>query len=214
MFINRPHRPLPHNDHSESGDTIKDASEDSDFLANHGGKIALVGFSFAAALVYRWFKGGKNRTNLEEQITLESPLHPYESNDLRVKNSMTCSQFGNFEAKCRAKFIDGYATYDDFVLFFQQQQQDAYTIKEGYVIDRVILNFVEGSSSQVDTRRHDGRYPISFFLVALSNVVNASPDDRIVLLFDIAKHLSYEELQRNEEKDASTGQNVVCEFEN
>ena len=183
MFINRPTRPLPPIGHTDIRKGV-DAPDDTDFLTKHGGKVALFGFSFAAALIYRWFIGGKNRTALEEQITLESPLHPYEANDLRVKNSMTTSQFRIFQAKCNEKFSDGYSTYDEFVLLFQQQC--VYEINEGYVIDRTILNFINNTSAG-----RNGRHPVSFFLVALSNVVTASPDDRIMLLFDIAQHLPY-----------------------
>lgn len=192
MFIDRPRRPhIP--DHSIPENTASgDAHEESDFLSNHGGKIALVGFSFAAALVYRWFIGGKNRTDLEEEITLKSPLHPYESNDLRLRNSMTCLQFNEFVTKCREKFPDGLATYDEFVRLFQQQR--VCPLNDGYVIDRVILDYVEAKSPCSSALARKARFPVSFFLVALSNAVNSPPDNRMGILFDVAKSVTEEEL--------------------
>jgi hypothetical protein len=200
MFVHRPPRPLPPADQLDGGKEDADARTDSsggaDFLTDHGGKIALVGFSFAAALVYRWFKGGRNRTELEEQITLMSPLHPYECNELRVRNSMTCSQFTSFCIKCREKFAsDGLATYDAFVKYFREQ--NVYKIKDGYLLDRVVLKYLEAISSTGEISVHSARLPVSFFLVALSNVVNATPDDRIALLFDVAKGMTKEELVNN-----------------
>jgi len=194
MFIDRPRRPLlPNHSIPETTDntTSGDTPDGSDFLSNHGGKIALVGFSFAAALVYRWFIGGRNRTDLEEEITLKSPLHPYESNDLRIRNSMTCLQFHDFAKKCREKFPDGLASYDEFVQFFQHQKM--YALTDGYVIDRVVLDYLKASSSRGVMARRT-RFPMSFFLVALSNAVNVPPDDRMNMLFEVAKSMTIEEL--------------------
>lgn len=176
-------------------------------VTNQTGKVALIGFTFAASLIYRWFIGGKNRTELEEEVALGSPLHPYESNDLRIKNSMTCAQFSALEANCRKQFVDGYSTYEDFVLFLQQQQ-DTCTIVDGYVIDRTILSAIEHTSSG-----KTGRHPISFFLVALCNVVNASPDEKIVLMFNIAKHLSSEECTKNEKNGSCDEKDEVKTYD-
>lgn len=165
--------------------------------------MALVGFSFAAALIYRWYVGTCNRSNFEDQLAEESPLHPYESNELRSGNSMTCDQFVELENQCRREFPDGLATYQEFVSFMKSI--DLYKVKGGYLLDRIVLGFIQREKgSDVKTRR----YPISFFLVALTNVIDAAVDDRVELLFHLAKHLSSEERDflANDVKEGSSNE--------
>lgn len=181
MFVGRSTSPLLHQQ-STSTDEPNGPSGNEDLLSRHGGKIALFGFSFATALIYRWFIGGKNRTDLEEKITEESPLHPYESNDLRIKNTLTVEQLKAFASRSYDEFPDGHAKYTEFIDLFQKHVDCR--IREGNVMDRIILNRLENTYPGID-----GRHPISFYLVALSNAVYVPVDDRIALLFEIAKLL-------------------------
>ena len=62
-------------------------------LAQHGGKLAVVGFSLACFLIYRFFKSGTDRTATEESLHVCSPLEPYESNELRMNNEVSTAQY-------------------------------------------------------------------------------------------------------------------------
>ena len=63
--------------------------EDDSFLSRHGGKVALVGFAFAIGLVYRWFRNGWNRTDMEKEIERKRIMDPLEAADFSRSNSMT-----------------------------------------------------------------------------------------------------------------------------
>ena len=205
MFINRP-AAAPSSRNLRHGEDASDVSHDDDLLSKHGGKIAIFGFSFSAALIYRWFIGGKNRTDLEEKIAEDSPLHPYESNELRSRNSMTCHELRQFAMKCREKFPDGYSTYNEFILFCQQHGLQP--MCEGYVLDRVILKYMKNTAAGTC-----GRHSVDFFLVALSNAVTDAPDNRIELMFDIAKNSGWKVGDNTSPTKNSENGNLYCDQE-
>lgn len=164
---------------------------DKDFLSMHGGKIALFGFSAAAALIYRWLQGGKNKKKVEENIVRESPLHPYESNDLRLKNSMTVDQFKSFADACLSQFPSGAASYKDFLSFFHKST--SYRIVDAYVLDRLVLHYVETNMAIHASIDSDVKLPISLLLVVLSNVVTGDPRDRAEMFFSTCRNTAVDE---------------------
>jgi len=151
-----------------------------DFLDKHSGKLAAAVLSAIAALIYWWIRGSRNRTELEEMINDESPLHPYESAELRTMNSLTCDQYLDFVRSCLQNFPSHRVTYKDFIRFFNEQTQ--YTVKGGYIIDRIVMTYRE--EHQLG---EDAELPLGFLLTVLSNVTNSSPLDRAEILFDVAR---------------------------
>lgn len=66
------------------------------WLGRHGGKVALVAFSVAAALIYGFFQGATNKNKMEDAMAALEPVDPYEVNEMRL----------NCTAPARAK-LDG-----------------------------------------------------------------------------------------------------------
>lgn len=61
--------------------------EDTSFLARYGGKIATFALAVAAGLLYGFFKGVSNKDKAEETIMNETPIEPYEMQELRYAYS-------------------------------------------------------------------------------------------------------------------------------
>ena len=78
-----------------------------EFLGLHGGKIAAVGFTLAGFLIYRYFKSSSDKDVVVENLHAQSPLEPYEANEIRLGNDLTREDFKllvkSFEAELRAK---------------------------------------------------------------------------------------------------------------
>lgn len=159
--------------------------DSKDFLSQHGGKVALAGFSIAGALIYRWLQGSKNKRELEHNIANTSPLHPYESNDLREKNTMTVTQYKQFVNDCVSNFPSGFASYKEFLRLLHTTIN--YHIADGYVLDRLVLFYVETQMNTIATIEDDLNLPVVFLLVLLSNVVTSTPNERAEMLFDVSR---------------------------
>jgi hypothetical protein len=161
--------------------------DSKDFLSQHGGKVALAGFSFAGALIYRWLQGSKNKRDIEHSISRESPLHPYESNDLREKNSMTVAQYQQFVNECISHCSSGVISYKEFLSLFHKTTD--YQIVDGYILDRLVLFYIEKHMNITATIEDDAKIPVVFLLVLLSNIVASSPNERAEMLFDVCRRL-------------------------
>jgi hypothetical protein len=144
----------------------------TDFLSLHGGKVALAGFGLAIALFWTWYKGGVNRNDLEEKITNEAVIEPYEIQEMRLSNTLSPGDFQTIAANVYATFPSN-VSYKEFIKCVnqtplkpppvaapdtgkvrtatppssrqQQQQQPAprVTIHAGHLMDRVVANYVQ-----------------------------------------------------------------------
>ena len=66
---------------------------EEDFLSKHGGKVAGVAFATAVFLIYRFFKSGSDKSEVETYLNSISPLEPYEANELRLSNNITTEEY-------------------------------------------------------------------------------------------------------------------------
>lgn len=159
-----------------------------DFLDAHGGKLILAVISTIGFFIYRWVKGGNNKLKVEDLVAEDSPLHPYESHQFRAANLFTEEDFKHLLQTSRQKYPHGLISYEEFVLFVQENLSKKLAM--AYYFDRIILSYLESihqtSASQV---------PLSIFLVAFSNALQSSPQDRSELLFDVSKTMSQAEIQ-------------------
>jgi hypothetical protein len=164
-----------------------DRSQDDTFFGKHGGKVAIGVISIIAASIYRWIQGGKNRTRLEDTISRESPLHPYESNEFRVLNRMPTSVYKDLVVMFRHSFPSGLISYEQFVIIFHQNCK--HHIVNAYVLERVAVQYLNSSGfSTSDT------VPLTYFLTLLSNAVECSPQERAELVFDLAHRVTPDEI--------------------
>jgi hypothetical protein len=114
-------------------------------------------------------------------------LHPYESHQFRSANSLSGEDFLHILQSSREKYPNGLVSYEEFVQFVQEKLSKKLSM--AYYLDRIILSYLESihqtSSSQI---------PLSIFLVALSNAIQSSPQDRSELLFDVSQSMSSAEI--------------------
>ena len=183
--------PRPSDKHTKEEDREEATpDETTDFLSKHAGKIGLGVFSGIAWFIYRWFQGGKNKRLVEESLSNESPLHPYESNDLRVKNNISPDQYKSFANDCISHFSCGTASYKDFLLYLRQVTN--VDIVDGYVLDRLALFYIQKHLQMPHASLSDDiQLPLSFLLVLFSNVLAAPPEERTECLFELCQHLPY-----------------------
>lgn len=205
-----PQRPMPEIPEGK----YKESTEDDDFLSRHGGKVALVGFSFAMALVYRWFKGGSNKNELEAAIKGSFLVNPVEFSELRHNNSIGIDLYRAIIDDAHTFFPDHYASYADFIAFVQSKLEVAEVppLAHAHILDRMILPSIEAGNAQAtshgienDTTNADGkqwrvqmsadgRLPLHFLLVCFNAAVREKGETRISSLFRIAETISMGEI--------------------
>jgi hypothetical protein len=128
MFPQRP-RPELENFEQSIENSKKAAAESAgkggdkgvvDILADHGGKIALVVFGGIVALFYSYYLGGKDRNRIEDAIADAVYIEPYEIQELRHFNMLTCDEFRQVVAQAQRAFPSGQASYADFMRFLKR----------------------------------------------------------------------------------------------
>ena len=200
-----PQRAVPEIPYEEPGK--KGNPEDEDFLSRHGGKVALAGFGVAIALVYRWFKGGSNKNDMETDIRDSFLVNPIEFSEVRHNNSVSIDFYADIIDEARTTFPDGYASYSDFIEFVSRKMTAAKLAPLAYahILDRMVLPSTEafsnsdGNSDNVkeDTAADgrewrvplsaDGRLPLQFLLIVFNAAVRERADKRLEALYRIAK---------------------------
>lgn len=193
---------------------IPDTPSDPDsILSNHGGKIALVGFSFAAGLIYRWYMGGRTKIILEEEISQEAPVDPYEINELRAKNAVSREKLVPFIDEILKHYHGSSITYNQFISFYWQYfgNDSSVKIENGYMLDRLVLFYVNkykslsnipenltvessNGSSNLDLNKNI-KLPIPFYLVMLTLTISKSTEEtqnslKYKDVFDVLFHIA------------------------
>lgn len=165
-----------------------------DILADHGGKIALAGFLFSAALIYRYVKSGSNRNALEKIMANGAALEPIEVNEIRFANHISAAQYKNLVRSSREFFRHG-CTYVEFIKFSKEHLKS--DISAGYLIDRVIYFYINeiklrsNSESMDKDPNHsnlitlDEILSVDYLLTVMSMSVQATPEERVALLFEM-----------------------------
>ena len=86
MFPERKKPDMPDILHTDKSLPAHLQDADKSFLSQHGGKVFIVALSVAGYLIYGFFKGSSNKSELEDKILEETILEPYEINELRDNN--------------------------------------------------------------------------------------------------------------------------------
>ena len=159
-----------------------------DFLANHGGKVAIVALSIAVGLIYTYYKSGEDRSNVEKEVSRSVSIEPYEIQELRYSNELTLAQYQNIVGYFRHHYpSDSVIRYDEFVQ--QISRNSSFKLRNGYLFDRMVVHYattnglLHASTEKVDVKAV--KLPIMFLLVALSLALQEPPIDRIRGLFQI-----------------------------
>jgi hypothetical protein len=172
----------------ETEEAPRQKKESPDFLDAHGGKLILTVISTIGFFIYRWVKGGNNKLKVEDAVAHESPLHPYESHLFRSANSLSDEDFQHILQASRQKYPDGLISYEEFVRFIQENLPKSLSLT--FYLDRVILFYLETIH-----QTSSNKVPLSIFLIALSNALQSSPQDRSELLFDVSQTMTSTEVQ-------------------
>lgn len=152
-----------------SGKSTKDGD---DFFTKHGSKIAIVGFSITAYLVYSFFKGGQLRTEEEEKVIVASMVEPNEINELRLMNNqldpilfekMIIDSFHHFQILQRQKQSnlgtednDINISYDSFIQYATHYLHSQ--IKHGHILDRIVLSLPDAILSSQPKNSNESYY--------------------------------------------------------
>ena len=156
----------------------KKSADDDDFLSNHGGKLAIFGFSLAIGLVYRWVRNGSNKNDKEREIRSSYLVDPGEISDLRHSNSISGLQYLGIINGAILAFPSGFASYSSFIRYIKSSigiQQ----LSCSHILDRIVLNQHEFSKEDV--------YPVAFLLTAFSTAINERAEVRISGLYEICR---------------------------
>lgn len=220
-----PQRPVPEVSYEESGKN----GDDDDFLSRHGGKVALAGFGVAIALVYRWFKGGSNKNDIETDIRDSYLVNPIELSEIRHNNSVGIDLYTDIIDEARTAFPDGYASYSDFIDFVRKKLSAANLppLAYAHILDRMVLPSIEASPINSDdgineepaadgpewrvARSADGRLPVQFLLVAFNAAVRERGEKRLEALYRIAQSIPAREspVESGERSAACTEDQVL-----
>lgn len=137
----------------------KNDDDDQSLLGKYGGKIALVAFSLAGVLLWAYFKGGKNKSDVEDNILDKEPLEPYEVHELRYSNRGMdkvkleqvmdhCIEycrahpegFDHPAAQRSGDYIIPYITFISLCNKVLKQDDPQAKINSGYLLDRLVLH--------------------------------------------------------------------------
>lgn len=128
-----------------------------DFLSNHGGKVAIVAFGLAIYLFYGYWRGGQNRTKVEDDVLKFANIEPYELQEMRYLNNLNPQQFNEVADKCRSHFAsnDNFATYSEFIAFLKTVRcLSRWKFENSYVLDRFVQSYV---TQTLDAQYHKER---------------------------------------------------------
>jgi len=199
---------------SDNKDTGK-KEEDESILSKYGGKIALAAFSIAGALLWGYFKGSKNKSDVEDRILDCEPLEPYEVHELRYSNKhVTRAKMESIMDSCAAycrSHPEGYThssvsrpgdfimPYTDFIslcniVMCGDDKTEKYALSSGYLFDRVVmrravrpLSDSPSPTSSTNTDLNTAMLSLPLALVLLSVVCQGHIDDRLTVLFNIGR---------------------------
>lgn len=163
--------------------TAKLAGDDNSFLGKHGGKVGLAAFGVAVGLFYTYYKSSQLKTEVEDALTKEATIEPYEMLELRFCNKMPLEVYGKIVDTCLEKFPHGELSYADFITTVSEclLQHSQSSLRSGHILDRLV------ASHHLSIGGDSNLLPLSYLLVALNLTLNASGVDRSDSLFVLAQ---------------------------
>jgi len=164
----------------------------SDFLADHGGKVAIVAFSIAIGLFYSYYQSGEDRSNQEKQILKEASIEPYEIQELRSCSELDVPRYNAVVSWLLPR--DGGVSsstpvsYGDFIEGVRAQL--AAPLHGGHLFDRVVARYAasRGLSVGEGPSLRGAELPRGLLLALLGLWLGSgcTPEDRLGALFRIA----------------------------
>lgn len=151
------------------------AAQADDFLSRHGGKVAFAALSLAGYLFYSFYQSGQNRNLIEEALSDEYPLEPYEVNELRHANQLNGDVYDGIVRAAVAQFPGGSCSYADFLRLVSAR----HSILSGHLLDRLVLK----------QSKREEPLPLPFLFTSLLTTVSASAERRVESLMQIGQRL-------------------------
>lgn len=178
---------------------------DSDFFTKHGGKVAVIGFSAAAYLIYSFIKGGNLKTQEEEKVSKNTVVEPNEINELRLTNRLTIKEYKNVMSalykQSKEQFNDDLLYYDDFIQTSTKSLNRNFQC--GHLLDRIVFSQV-----QHPTKRSEAtvpKLPLHLCQTLLLLTVAEPANERLDALFDIGALIQ----KRNVRDSEATGSDYL-----
>lgn len=131
-----PQRALP-----EINETKVKQGESDDFLSKHGGKVFATCMAAVFGLLYTYIKSNSMRSDLEDALSDERIVEPFETNAARARNQKFKKEvFDDIIASCYSHFPEKECTYSEFVSFVKQILFSKYgvVIADAHLLDRTI----------------------------------------------------------------------------
>jgi hypothetical protein len=198
--------------------------KDESILGGHGGKIALVAFSLAGLMLWSYFKGSKNKSDVEDRVLDLEPLEPYEVHELRYSNPRLsrrvierivdrsvayCTAHPEGFDKAGGAAGDFMMPYGDFIQLCNKvlaEEEGDLFINSGFLLDRLVMQRATvpadatfGTDGSVSVGKVALRaVPVSlrYLLVMLTMICAGPVEDRCALLFNIGRWLGTDQQQR------------------
>jgi len=148
----------------------------TDFLLNHGGKVALVAFSVSAALIYTYYLSIQNRNKVEEDVEKNLIIEPYELQQLRYANNISKETYLDIIEYIKQQYqvsslSSVQMTYRDFIQTIQTTQSNnntttspltspsplqSHPLTNGHLLDRMIYqHMITPSDNNVIMNGHE-----------------------------------------------------------
>lgn len=199
----------------------------TDFLLNHGGKVALVAFSISAYLIYTYYLSVTDRKNVEEDVEHSTIIEPYEIQQLRYANRLSKDAFLSiakrvYEDNSATVNRGGHnkltMTYKDFVKLVQQHSSQHHNpISNGYFLDRVVYQHMiqpqlhslifrseeECALSNGTTKWYEMELPVDYLLVVLSLALESDAPFRLAVFHQLLQDYSCSSTDQNNNNKAN-----------
>jgi hypothetical protein len=202
----------------------------TDFLLNHGGKVALVALSVSSFLIYTYYLSIKDRNMVEEDVEHSTIIEPYEIQQLRYANGLPKDAFlsiakrvyENSSTNGRVDHGKLCMTYTDFVKIVQQYSTSHYNnlVSNGHLLDRVIYQHTiqqqlhtlifpnkDEFVANGTTKWYEMELPVDYLLVVLSLVLESDPTTRLTAFYKLLQDYS-----SSSAEDKSKGNNISQGF--
>lgn len=192
-----PQRPIPEfEENTKNSNTTK--SNDESFLARHGGKVGIISLGLAIGLIYTYFQGMWDRNALEDKITANAKIEPYEINELRDRNQLKRKDFQRIAYHIiKLNNNSSRMSYKNFIL---NVESFGYNIRSGHLLDRWMIQYLSSINSN-DIQDWNTEVSKVLLLSLLSLTLESSseeyPNERIGAIFHLSRAIDKYIVQEN-----------------
>ncbi len=160
------------------------------FLVRHGGKVALVAFSTAIVLIYRFFKNSSMKSKFEDKLINNSPINPYEINELRDENEISTDNYNEIVNKM-FQIHDSHESLSYTNFLKELIGLNKSKLKLGHVFDRIFYGIYCPTNNETRSKNDNFNLqevdiPLKLGLVAFNLFVNSPFNERLESMYLIA----------------------------